>query len=158
MKNMETKKCSKNSISKKWWLWTIVFIIVVAILANGNGGRNQGSHLYDQAEVKELMNGVGTEKIGEYSIIEAKSEDVTIEALTDWYFNYVTKNDFNYCLIIYTDRNDNSGVYSIEGVVEKDVIFTKEENGTYAISDAGALNNTTVYIPTSEKTLEELKF
>ena len=104
------------------------------------------------------MNGVGTEKIGEYSIIEAKSEDVTIEALTDWYFNYVTKNDFNYCLIIYTDRNDNSGVYSIEGVVEKDVIFTKEENGTYAISDAGALNNTTVDIPTSEKTLEELKF
>ena len=108
--------------------------------------------LYDNAEVKDIMNGIRTEKIGEYSIIRANSSDVTIESLADWYFNYVTKNDFNWCMIIYTDKTDNSGVYAIKGMVEKDVIFEQDKYGDYMLGDSP---NSTLYTPTDEKTLKE---
>lgn len=37
--------------------------------------QSEGTHLYDNATVKAVMNGTRTEKIGEYSIIKANSED-----------------------------------------------------------------------------------
>ncbi len=92
----------------------------------------QQKHIYDNAVIKDVLNGFRTEKIGEYSVIEVDSAQVTKEALTDWYFNYVAINDFNWCMILYTDSDNYDGVYAIQGLVEKDISFEKDEYGDYA--------------------------
>ena len=151
---MKDKK-AKKLIIKKWWFWVIIVVILAAIFGNTDDSTQQETHLYDNAQVKDLMNGLGTKIIGEYSIIEANSDEVTVETLTDWYFNYVTKNDYNWCMIVYADKNDNSGVYSISGIVQKDVVFTKNENGDYSLSDINATSNAITYTPTNDNTLRE---
>lgn len=110
-------------------------------------------HIYDNAIIKDVMNGFRSEKIGEYSIIEIKSDQVTEEILVDWYFNYVEKNDFNWCMILYTDK-ENEGVYAITGIINKDVKFNIDEYGDYSLGDS---TNGITYIPDSENTLKEMQ-
>ena len=113
---------------------------------------NENNHIYDTAEIKDVMNGSRTEKIGEYSICKVNSEELTLDELTDWYFNYVEKNDFNYSIILYTDKDDNSGVYAIKGSISKDVTFEKDSNGDYML---GSSSNATDYAPQTDGTLKE---
>lgn len=110
-------------------------------------------HLYDNATVKDVMNGFRTEKLGEYSIVYIDSSLVTEENLNDWYFNYVSQNDFNWCMILYTDKNDNSGVYAVKGLVQRDILFEEDEYGDYMLGDS---SNSTVYVPTENNILKEL--
>ena len=110
-------------------------------------------HIYDNAIIKDVMNGFRSEKIGEYSIIEIKSDQVTEEILTDWYFNYVEKNDFNWCMMLYTDK-ENEGIYAITGIINKDVKFNIDEYGDYSLGDS---TNGITYIPDSENTLKEMQ-
>ena len=107
---------------------------------------------YDNAEVKDILNSSRTEKIGEYSIVRANSSDVTMEGLADWYFNYVAKNNFSWCMIIYTDRPDNSGIYAAS-FIQNGVTFVQDEYGDYTVSNpfGGVL-----YVPTERGTLEQL--
>ena len=124
----------------------IVSVLLVCILVfstcacGGSGDGEDGSstekHIYDSASVVDVMNGVGTEKIGECSVIEAKSTDITDEVLEDWYFNYVEQNDFNYCVIVYTDANDNSGVFTNGSFVEKGATLEKQDDGSYMLADS----------------------
>ena len=51
------------------------------------------THIYDNAEMKDVLNGARTNKIGEYSAIRASSDDCTEAALADWYYNFVEKNN-----------------------------------------------------------------
>lgn len=99
----------------------------------------------------------GYKKIGEYAIIEANSNLVAMEALTDRYLNYVSKNDFNWCMILYSDKNDHPGVYSISGIVQKEVGFTKDKNGDYSLSEADATSHAIIYAPTNSNTPKEFK-
>lgn len=115
-------------------------------------------HIYDNAQLKNVMNGIRTEKIGEYSIIKALSSEVTDEALTDWYFNYVEKNNYNFYIILYSDSDECKGVYAINGFVEKDVFFTEDEYGDYSLSDVTAEDEAIVYVPTETNILEKLNF
>jgi len=161
MKEKKDKGTSvKKPIYKKWWFWVIIVVIISAIFGN-MGGEDENdtpkaeTHIYDKAQVKDVMNGSRTEKIGEYSIIEIDSKDVTIEALTDWYFNYVSVNDYNWCMILYTDKEDNSGVYAVNGMIQKDVLFEQDEYGDYMLGDSSI---GIVYGPTEEKTLKEMTF
>ena len=93
------------------------------------------SHIYDDAQVKNVMNGFRNKKIGEYSIIYAMSKDVTLDALNDWYFNYVAVNDFNWNLIIYEDSDSAFGVYAIHGIVQKNLCFELDKYGEYSVGD-----------------------
>ncbi len=156
---------------KKKWLLTACVILVCAFLVGcGSSGKKEGSgtstkdestsssatgHIYDDAEVKDVMNGVRTEKLGEYSIIHIDSSKLTDDVLADWYFNYVEKNDFNWCMILYTDKDDNSGVYAIKGVVTKDTCFDKDEYGDYSV---GSSSDEITYIPNDDdQTLKVLE-
>lgn len=109
-------------------------------------------HIYDDATIKDVMNGFRSEKIGEYSIIEIGSNQITEEVLADWYFNYVIKNDFNYCMILYTDK-ENEGVYAITGIINKNVSFSVDEYGDYSLEDS---SKCVTYIPSEGETLKEL--
>lgn len=152
MKEKEAKSKGKKPIFKKWWFW--VLIVIILFSAFGGTG-NKETHIYDKAQVKNVMNGIHTKKLGEYSIIKISSEEVTDEALADWYFNYVDVNDFNWCMILYTDKNDNSGVYAIKGMVIKDLQFEKDEYGDYSTGDS---SNATMYAPADDNTLQVVEF
>lgn len=101
-------------------------------------------HIYDNAVVKDVINGSRTDKIGEYSVIEIASDMVTEEALNDWYFNYVEKNDFNWCMILYADSENYEGVWTNGALVETGVHFEQDEYGDYAMKDA---STTSIYAP-----------
>lgn len=111
------------------------------------------AHIYDGAEVKAVMNGLKTEKIGEFSLIRVPSSAVTLEALNDWYYNYVVPNSFRWCMILYTDRSDAFGVYSTSGFVQKDVPFEVYGTDDYGV---GAPTDATVtYYPGDDGSLHE---
>lgn len=113
-------------------------------------------HIYDKAKVVDMMNGMGTKAIGKVSIIEAQSTDVTQEALEDWYFNYVKphEKEFNYCLILYTDKNKKEGVLCSAGVLTKDTPLEKDKYGeTYSKTQSGG----TIWGPTDDGHLKEIK-
>lgn len=110
----------------------ILFAIIVAVSCGKKKSNNGDSqHIYDNAQVRDVMNGSGTNKLGEYSVIKAASSEITDDVLNDWYFNYVKKNDFNYCVIVYTDI-DGVGVYSSSGMVVKDAGLDVDANGDYS--------------------------
>ncbi|WP_418745088.1 hypothetical protein [Evtepia gabavorous] len=166
MKKEKDNSSVKKPLYKKWWFWVIIVVALSAIFGNmGDKDENKPeqvekveeveSHIYDSAQVKDVMNGSRTEKIGEYSIIEISSEEVTDEALTDWYFNYVAKNDFNWCMILYTDKDDNMGVYAIDTMIQKDVLFEQDEHGDYMLGNS---SNATIYAPTDDSTLKIMEF
>lgn len=110
-------------------------------------------HIYDNAEVVDLMNGFGTEKIGTITVINTKQSECTEEALVDWYINFVKKNsDCNYHIIAYTDVA-GKGVYSNAiGFIQKDISLIKEEDGTYSVGDDAGSTYYTV-----DETTKELK-
>lgn len=148
----EMKKISKIVLSV---VFAVMFIIIVSTSTEPTTPQSstnpKATHLYDTVEIKDVINGSRTEKIGEYSIIRVSSTDITEESLTDWYFNYVSKNNYNWCMILYTDKNENIGVYSISGLVQKDVSFEKDKYGDYMLGDS---SKSITYIPTNEQKLK----
>lgn len=124
--------------------------------AEEDGAKEDGAaeetetHIYDDAEVIDVMNGYRTEKVGEMSLIRAESSDVTEEALADWYYNYVTENDFNYCLILYIDI-ENMGCYSISGMVEVNVTLEDDGYGVYTVGDS---SESILYLPEGDGVLK----
>ena len=78
-----------------------------------------------------MMNGPRTKKLGEYSVTKALSADVTTENLTDWYFNFVDKSDFNYYIIVYTENNNLGVIASNFGNITKNVGIIRDQNGDY---------------------------
>ena len=159
--NAETtnNKKSKKPFYKKWWFWLIV-IIIICSCASGNSDDDSDeeeaeTHIYDNAEIRDVMTGSGDKKIGEFSLIEIDSSEVTMDALEDWYFNYVSVNDYNWCMILYTDYDDNTGVYGISGLVQVGVIFDVEEENPeeYYIGSTGSTENATTYYPSDDGTL-----
>lgn len=93
-------------------------------------------NIYADAEIVDLMNGLGTEKIGTISVSKATQADCTDDALSDWYFNYVKNNSgCNYHIIVYSD-NPQKGVYTLgKGFIQKDTALTAEKDGTYSLGD-----------------------
>lgn len=85
------------------------------------------ANIYDKAIIKDELSGSG-EKIGEVSIIKAKSTDITNKVFNDWYFNYVKDSDYEYYLIIYTDH-DSKGIYACGEIVLKDCTIGESDTG-----------------------------
>ena len=138
----------KKPIYKKWWFWAIAVVLVIGIIGNlgGNGDKEspdntaeQANSIYANAEIVDLMNGTGTNKIGTISVVRAEQAACTDEALADWYFNYVLKNsECNYHIINYTD-NPTKGVYTMgKGPIEfiqKDVAMEEDADGSFSVGD-----------------------
>ncbi len=119
----------------------LLCLFMVCTVVNTNVAAKE-THIYDKAKVKAVWNGSHDKKIGKYSIVKVDSEKCTEENLEDWYFNYVDKHNYNWCMIIYTDKDDNSGVYANVGMVEVGVIFEKDKYGDYYL---GSSENSTMY-------------
>ena len=114
------------------------------------------AHIYDGVEIKDIFNGMRTNKIGEYSVIRASSDACTEDALADWYYNFVQKNNYNYNIILFTDKENLMGCYSINGMVETGTAFIEDEYGDYMV---GETHNSVIYSPSGDGiTLKRMKF
>lgn len=110
------------------------------------------THIYDDAEIMDIMNGSGTDTLGEFSLVIADSSEVTDEVLTDWYFNHIVANDYNWGVILYSDSTDNEGVFANQSYLQKGVLLSQDDSdGTYVVSDS---SNEILYYPTNDETLE----
>lgn len=134
----DTQGKKKKPFYKRVWFWVIV-VIIIACLAGGSDDSDdeeEDGHIYDDAELIDVIkSGTESEVLGQYSLIEAKSTDVTLEDLEDWYFNYITETDYEWYVIIYTDRDDNSGVYGGGIYVIDGIIFRCDEDNVYRWDD-----------------------
>ena len=110
------------------------------------------SHIYDDAEIIDVMNGAGTSVVSQESLILADSADITMEDLEDWYFNYIAETDYDWYVILYTDSDDNSGIYGVSGYIEVDVTFSESSENVY--SESGT-DGSTMYLPSDDGTLTE---
>lgn len=127
--------------------WILFFILgTIGDSSNSNSIATENSpivestHIYDNAEIVDLMNGFGTDKIGSITVTKANQSDCTEDALIDWYFNYIKKHtDCNCHFIIYND-NPQKGVYSLGSYfIQKDVVLVANTDGSYMLdNDAGS--------------------
>lgn len=139
---------------KRFVIALLTLIIVVSFTACGGGSDSSSSssgHLYDNAVVEDVKSGSG-EVIGQYAYIKADSADVTVEDLADVYFNYFKENEFNWLMIVYTDKDEAEGCYMISGIVEDHVGVTND--GQYIL---GGEENSVVYAPGDDGTLQEIE-
>ena len=157
LRKKDIKNTLKYGIIAAGWLVYIIFFVIVSASSGKNDGNskvenqteslmevqteNSGYtsvsedndfHLYTNAQIRDLMNGPRTEKVGEYVVIYANSADCTEDTLADLYFNYFLKNDFNWLAVIYTAKEDNRGVYINKGTVYVNTFFEEDEHGDYS--------------------------
>lgn len=113
-------------------------------------------HLYNNALVKDVMNGSRDKKLGEYAVIKANSSECTEEAIADIYFNYFKKNNFNWITLLYTDKNDGSGIYFNNAMIGVNDIFVQDKYGDYSVITP---DDEIVYIPNDDgKTITKMEF
>lgn len=140
---------------------TIIMVALVCCMVgcSSNGSSVSTSHIYDSAKEIEQKNNSG-EVVSTTSVSKAKESDVTMDSLTDWYFNYVSEYDHDSDFIVYTD-SDGYGVYSAFGSIYVGAKLTEESDGSYSVTEEDALDNATVYYADSETntllTWEELE-
>lgn len=108
--------------------------------------------VYDNAKIENVKSEGGT-KIGEYSIIEMPSNEVTHEIIEDWYFNYVIKDEYKWYMIVYSDMDNKEGIYSSGGMVSTDAKIEKDKLGHYVWG--GYTDTTKYYFQNNDQTLRE---
>ena len=87
-----------------------------------------------EIQKEEILNGLETEVIGKCLIVKTQSVNCTEDFLTDIYYNYYITNDYNYGIIVYTDK-ENIGGYINTGLIELNCEIIKENNGTYCVGE-----------------------
>ena len=134
----------------------LAFLISLSLTACGESDsgdtETEEVHIYDNAEIIDVMNGSGTSVVSQESLIYADSSDVTMEVLEDWYFNYVAETDYDWYVIIYTDADDYTGVYGTTGYIEVGVTFDESSDEVFMESSTA---DSTRYVPTDDGTLQE---
>ena len=138
----------------------LTFLITFSLAACGgsdsgdteNATESEEVHIYDDAEIIDVMNGAGTSVVSQESLIYADSSDITIEDLEDWYFNYIKETEYDWYVIIYTDADDYTGVYGTTGYIEVGVTFEETSDEVFTESSTA---DSTMYVATDDGTLEE---
>ena len=134
----------------------LAFLISLSLTACGESDsgdtETEEVHIYDNAEIIDVMNGSGTSVVSQESLIYVDSSDVTMEVLEDWYFSYVAETDYDWYVIIYTDADDYTGVYGTTGYIEVGVTFDESSDEVFMESSTA---DSTMYVATDDGTLEE---
>lgn len=92
------------------------------------------SHLYDNVEVIDAVTGSGKVN-GQYAYAEAESADCTLEAVTDFYYNYWVDSGTKWAVIKYTDVDDK-GVFINSGSVEINATMEDDGMNGYYVTDS----------------------
>ncbi len=155
------KKGRKNM---KKLISIILLTMALAVCLSACGGSSEPapepaeepteSHIYDNAVVIDMMNGPRTEKIGEYSVIEAPSTDITEDVLNDWFYNYIEKTDYSFYIISFTDK-PGFGVHGMNTMITVNAGLNVDENGDYSVISG---ENEQYYSPGNDGTLHEINW
>lgn len=113
--------------------------MIVLLLLTCTCGTCFAKSLYDNAEIIEHPDGL-------ISYCEAKESECTLEALNDWYYNYIRNTDYAWYMIRYSDSRSDKGVYGTKDGVEMTVSFAKNSKGWYVGSEGYAV----WYLPSEE--------
>lgn len=117
----------------------VSWVIILSMLVFSAVAYAQG-HIYDNAvEFEHPVDGI-------ISICEAPEKECTLEALNDWYYNYILTTDYAWYMIKYSDSNNNMGVYGTKDEVVMNIVFAQNSKGWYVGSEKFALH----YIPSGE--------
>ena len=122
-----------------------IFVFMFSFVGCGSDKNSDTEkHIYDTAKIVDVKSGAGNNILGKASVLEIKSSDLTMEALEDWYFNYVKNlekdKDFKFATIVYTDQK-NVGVHCSSGIITKDVGIEKDKNAdTWSMTGIGGKN------------------
>ena len=98
------------------------------------------AHIYDDAEIIEHP------VDGNISVCTATEKECTLEALNDWYYNYILTTDYAWYMILFSDANGDRGVYGTKDGVEMTVTFARNSKGWYVGSEKYAV----WYLPSGE--------
>lgn len=137
-------------------------LICAMALSFSGCGDDKPKSIVSLAKETDLMNGANTKAIGKVSITEANSKDVSDEELLKWY-EYAENNvgnkgkKYNYAIILYKDKPLYGVIYN--GVLQKDVKFEKQKNGSYMIDKEGVslLKNKQGVLAPMEDVLKEFE-
>lgn len=119
-----------------------MIIILCLLLLTACGGSN--------TKIIDVMNGLGTEKIGEMSYTKMPKDEVTDEYLVDWQ-NDIKENDYNWGIIEYSD-DEYVGIYGSSTMILKNVFIRYEKDGTYTYEER---ENTEYYYVSDGKLIKE---
>ena len=154
-KDESKETIAKKSDGKKVLIFlssVMIIAILLAMCSKDDTQKIDGD--FNNAEIVEVMNGSNTNSIGKTSIIKCKSSDVTDEYLLDWNKNHIQANDFNWAVIVYTDKgNDDLGVYSTGNLIFKNIGLEKKDDGSYM--QAGNREDTIMYTVDGDNLIKE---
>lgn len=119
-----------------------MIIILCLLLLTACGGSN--------TKIIDVMNGLGTEKIGEMSYTKMPKDEVTDQYLVDWQ-NDIKENDYNWGIIEYSD-DEYVGIYGNSTMILKNVFIRYEKDGTYTYEER---ENTEYYYISDGKLTKE---
>lgn len=118
----------------------------------GTQGGSGGGAASDADAMKEeliLVHDESTGKeLGYISVMYAPSSIIDDETLAYWYYNLVEPSDYLWCIIVYTDKSDSTGVFAMVNNIEKDVVLRKAADSAWYIEDD---TKGTFYIPNENK-------
>lgn len=113
----------KKPITKRWWFWTAAAVLVIGIIGNIGNAINPDKasptssaasseapvtnpFLLPDVEVNDVMNGLRTEKIGEWACIHMKKADAKAaseEEFAQFAAKNVSGNGYNWWSVIFED-------------------------------------------------------
>ena len=134
-KTDETKKMTTENPKKKSKMKIIIAVVAIIALLSmcGKGGGEKVDKDFKNAQIIDLMNGSNTKSVGKTSVIKMKSTDVTDEYLVNWSKNHLQTGDYNWGVIVYTDKGDDDlGVYGTGDFILTDVQLQPKDDGSYA--------------------------
>lgn len=143
------KEKPKKSSKKNFGIGCLIIIIIALSLTMC--GKNDD---FKDAQIIDIMNGANTKSIGKTSVIKAKSTDVDDDYLLKWNKEHVQPNNFNWAVIVYTDKgDDNLGVYAANTLMIKDIRLSRQADGTYMQN--GNTRDTVMYTVDGDKLIKD---
>lgn len=152
----EAKKQVDNSVKSKkrgtfWIILICLFIIGSISNAVDSYTSTKPEETATKAHVVQMTNDDGSKQNGKISVITL-SDDLRYVDQEEWFFNYVLKKDYRYCLIVDPDSKPLEGTVATRYGVEKDTKLIQIGDGYYKVYDDDVKYYTA---DTASKTLQE---
>ena len=137
----ETKKKGFFRRHKILTIILILFIVIIGISSCNGGDTGYNAIDINTLETKDVMNGIKTEKIGEYETVNCDNTKLTDEELIKFYKEYIKDKDYNWVQIMFSDGTGlhfagSSYVFTYSTIDEENGATNTKGTG-YIITDEG---------------------
>lgn len=146
MSKKQVDKTTKKGFFRRHKILTIILILVIVIvgISSCNGGSSDSDYTaidISTLETKDVMNGIKTEKIGEYETVNCDNTKLTDEELIKFYKEYIKGKDYNWVQIMFSDGTGlhfaGSDYFFTYSTIDKENGATDTKGTGYIITDEG---------------------